>query len=309
MRRALYLVIASVYIAIFLSANVGAIVQPTSQFYVNDYADILSPETESFIVNNSATLAQATTAQIVVVTVKNLEGKSLESYATQLFREFGIGDKQKNNGLLLLLALEERKSRVEVGTGLEGILPDGKTGRFQDQYMIPYFRDNNFDEGILNGYKAFYAEVAKEYNYEYDESSMETVKFETSSDSSSSEDTLGGLIVLNIIYPIFLMTHRRKSFLERLKLFIMLELISGAIMAFGGFVSGTENLHIAAVVCTLLNAFFAFIFSGLKINDATGGSSGHYSGWSSGGWSSGGSSGGFSGGGGSSSGGGSSRGF
>ena len=88
----------------------------------------------------------------------------LLEYSTNLFRQFGIGDKEKNNGLLILIALEERKSRIEVGYGLEGVLPDGKTGRIQDEYMIPYFKDNNFDEGILNGYKALFKEVANEYN-------------------------------------------------------------------------------------------------------------------------------------------------
>ena len=57
------------------------------------------------------------------------------------------------------MALEERQFRVEVGYGLEGILPDGKTGRFQDEYIIPYLKNNNWDEGIKNGYDAFYKEI------------------------------------------------------------------------------------------------------------------------------------------------------
>lgn len=151
---------------LILPKSVLAIVKPTSNFYVNDYADILSSSTENYIVQNSKILDQKTKAQIVVVTVKNLEGKPLESYATELFRSFGIGDKTENNGLLILISLEERESRIEVGYGLEGILPDGKTGRFQDAYMIPYFRNDNFDEGILNGYKAFYKEIASYYGYD-----------------------------------------------------------------------------------------------------------------------------------------------
>ena len=140
-------------------------VKPTTNFYVNDYANILSEETENYIMKNSVSLDSQTKSQIVVVTVPNLDGASLEEYATRLFREFGIGDKEKNNGLLLLLALEEREMRVEVGYGLEGILPDGKTGRFQDQYMIPYFKENKFDEGMLNGYKAFFEEITNHYEY------------------------------------------------------------------------------------------------------------------------------------------------
>lgn len=151
----------------FIPRQVNAFeaVEPTNNFYVNDYANILSSETESYIMEHSVSLAQQTKAQIVIVTVPNLDGASLEEYATALFRKFGIGDKEEDNGLLLLLALEERQMRVEVGYGLEGILPDGKTGRFQDNYMIPYFKEDNFDEGILNGYKAFFGEIANYYNY------------------------------------------------------------------------------------------------------------------------------------------------
>lgn len=139
------------------------VVSPTSDFYVYDGADVLSDETESYIINTNRELESKTGAQIVVVTIPSLEGASLEEYAVELFRQWGIGNKEKNNGLLLLCALEEREFRVEVGYGLEGDLPDGKTGRMQDQYIIPKLRDNNFDEGIMNGYIAFLQEVSAIY--------------------------------------------------------------------------------------------------------------------------------------------------
>ena len=116
---------------VFSFIRVGAIVQPSYEFFVNDQANILSSSTEEYIISKSAELERADGTQIVVVTVKNLEGISIEQYANELFETYGIGDKDRNNGLLLLLALEEREFRVEVGYGLEGILPDGKTGRFQ----------------------------------------------------------------------------------------------------------------------------------------------------------------------------------
>jgi len=106
--------------------------QPTSNFYVNDFADILSADTEQAIMDASVPLAQQTGAQIVVVTIDTMDGQDIETYANTLFREWGIGDAKKNNGLLLLIAYEDRQSRVEVGYGLEGALNDGKTGRIQD---------------------------------------------------------------------------------------------------------------------------------------------------------------------------------
>ena len=141
-----------------------AIVSPTYEFYVNDYANLLTEETKNYIINTNVNLQNQTGAQIVVVTVKNLEGDSLEEYATELFRSFGIGDKNKNNGILMLLALEEREFRIEVGYGLEGALPDAKSGRIQDEYIIPYLSQDNWDQGIKSGFDALVSVVAQEYN-------------------------------------------------------------------------------------------------------------------------------------------------
>ena len=147
------IVILLICFTIFFASNAKAVVKPTSNFYVNDYAGLLNEETKNYIMNANISLNSKTGAQIVVVTVTSLEGQSLEEYATEVFREFGIGDKDKNNGLLLLLALEEREFRVEVGYGLEGILPDAKTGRIQDEYIIPYLKNDNWNDGIKNGFK------------------------------------------------------------------------------------------------------------------------------------------------------------
>ncbi len=152
----------AIFIPIF-SIKTFAMVQPTKEFYVNDYAGLLNFNTKNYIVDINQKLYAKTGAQIVVVTVPNLEGDSLEEYATALFRKFGIGDKTKNNGVLLLLALEERQFRVEVGYGLEGRLNDAKTGRIQDQYIIPYLKNDNWNEGIRNGFNAILQEVSEEY--------------------------------------------------------------------------------------------------------------------------------------------------
>lgn len=140
--------------------------KPTTNIYVQDYAGVLSGETKSRIQSLSSSLAQKTKAQVVVVTVKSIEGAALEEYALTILRQWGIGDAQLNNGVLLLVATGDRQSRVEVGYGLEGRLPDAKTGRIQDEYMIPYFKTGDYDKGILNGYLALVGEVAKEYNLE-----------------------------------------------------------------------------------------------------------------------------------------------
>lgn len=169
MKKYIYFLI--IFLFLLFPIKSYAIVKPTSNFYINDYANILSSETEQYILEKSVALNNADGTQIVVVTVPDLDGMSIEEYAYGLFNSFGIGDDEKNNGLLLLLALEERKFRVEVGDGLGGILPDGKTGRFQDEYIIPYLSENKWDEGIINGYDAFYSEIIKLSNLdiEYNE--------------------------------------------------------------------------------------------------------------------------------------------
>ena len=142
----------------------AAVVAPTDAFYVYDGAQVLSEETEQYILKHSRELDVKTGAQIVVVTIPSLEGAALEEYATDLFRQWGIGAAEKNNGLLLLCAVEDRQFSVEVGYGLEGDLPDGKTGRMQDAYIIPLLSEDKFDEGIKNGYTAFLQEVSAVYD-------------------------------------------------------------------------------------------------------------------------------------------------
>lgn len=181
---------------ILIPINVNAIVNPNSNFYVNDAANILSSETEEHIIQKSSSLYTYNGSQIVVVTIPNLEGMDIETYATTLFNNWGIGDKDKNNGLLLLLALEERKFRVEVGSGIEGILPDGKTGRYQDNYLIPYLKDNKWDEGIKNLYDAFYEELSNIENLE---------------EYQNNEEDFGALIVIWFILFVFIIIALSKS--------------------------------------------------------------------------------------------------
>lgn len=145
--------------------------RPTSQIYVQDYANVLQPETKQRLQSLGSKLAARTKAQVVVVTVPSLNGAAPEEYGLALLREWGIGDQKLNNGVLLLVAVSDRSSRIEVGYGLEGALPDSKTGRLQDEYMLPYFKQGEYDAGIWNGYLALTQEVAREYQVDLGEPS------------------------------------------------------------------------------------------------------------------------------------------
>ena len=175
---------------IFSFCKVDALVSPTSDFYVNDYANILSPETEEFVIKYSRILEEKTKSQIVVVTINSLEGKTVEEYANELFRSFGIGDEEIDNGLLILIAKEERKFRIEVGYGLEGVLPDGKVGRYRDEYMKPYLLNDDFDNAVVNVYKAFYNEISDYYGIDEGHFSMSEVKTKTFFQTLSNYDLM-----------------------------------------------------------------------------------------------------------------------
>ena len=138
----------------------------TEDFYVNDLAQVLSTKTKAYILEQSIKLDELSGAQLVVVTIDSTNGLPLEEYALDILRGWGIGSKDKNNGVLILLAVEDRKSRIEVGYGLEGALPDGKTGWIQDEFMIPYFSTGDYSTGILEGYKAILLEIYNEYDIE-----------------------------------------------------------------------------------------------------------------------------------------------
>ncbi len=140
-----------------------AIPQPTSSFYVRDDEGLLSPETEDTIVRISVELARQTKAQVVVLTTPDFEGMDSSEYTLSVLRDWGIGDPTLNNGVLILLSLGEGLSRIEVGYGLEGALPDSLLGRIQDDYMLPYYNDGDFDEGMINGYMAIVERIASEY--------------------------------------------------------------------------------------------------------------------------------------------------
>ena len=121
---------------------------------VVDQADILSPQTKDQIDALSAEHERSTGQQIVVVTVKSLQGYPIEQFGYQLGRYWGIGEKRLNNGAILLVAPNERKVRIEVGYGLEGTLTDAQSRVIIEQSILPAFRRSDFNGGILNGTQA-----------------------------------------------------------------------------------------------------------------------------------------------------------
>lgn len=115
--------------------------------YVSDFANVLSPAARDQINALAAELDRKADAQIAVVIVKTLDGKPIEDYSIDLATRLGVGPKASNRGVMILLAVNDHQYRIEVGYGLEDILPDGKVGGFGRE-AVPYLRDNNYDAAL-----------------------------------------------------------------------------------------------------------------------------------------------------------------
>jgi uncharacterized protein len=121
---------------------------------VVDNAEILGAETKQKLTAQLKAHEAETTNQIAVLTVPSLEGESIESYAEQVFNTWKLGQKGKDNGVLVLVAPNERRMRIEVGYGLEGTLTDVAASRIVRNVMTPRFKEGNFDAGVAEGVQA-----------------------------------------------------------------------------------------------------------------------------------------------------------
>ncbi len=134
-----------------LSSAVLSAQLPTPAGVVNDFAGVLTADEERALTELVQGVEDATTAEIAVATVTSLDGMSVEEYATRLFAAWGVGQADKDNGVLILVAPTEREMRIEVGYGLEGVLPDGLAGQIIRETFLPKFRDNQYGAGIVEG--------------------------------------------------------------------------------------------------------------------------------------------------------------
>lgn len=184
-----------------VSIQVQALEAPAKLFYAADYASVLSDETEMFVVEHSAALAESTGAQIVVATVEDLEGRDVMDYGLDLLRTWKVGS-EKNNGVVILVSTGDRKIGINVGYGLEGALNDAKVGRLIDTCAVPSLKENDYDTGIFQLYNAVLAEVYNEYGMDVPENvkSLDDYKDKEENDAEPFIilGVLGVLVVLSV---------------------------------------------------------------------------------------------------------------
>lgn len=130
------------------------------QGYVSDYAGVVDPAAKAALEQYCALVEARTGAQIAVLTVPSLQGEPVEDVANDVFRKWGVGQKTTNEGVLLLLATQDRRMRLEVGYGLEPILPDGFTGSVL-RAMSPFLRESRYGEAVTEAVQTIGTRIAQ----------------------------------------------------------------------------------------------------------------------------------------------------
>jgi len=152
MRKALFLNL--VIVPLLMAAIAMGMDIPYLTGRVTDNAKLLSPDVRGAITEMLKAHEERTTNQIAVLTVESIEGENIEEYAAAVFQEWRLGQKGKDNGILVIVAPNERRMRIEVGYGLEGPLPDARAGDIIRDYMTPRFKKGDYNGGIQEGVKA-----------------------------------------------------------------------------------------------------------------------------------------------------------
>lgn len=136
--------------------------EPTG--WVNDYALVISNEYQEKLTSLIKEVETKTSAEIFVVTLRSIAPFDEKQYTRSLFDKWQPGKKGKDNGVLLLLAIKERRWRIETGYGIEGILPDGLCGEIGRNYMVPYFKNGKYSEGLYQGALKISQIIARDAN-------------------------------------------------------------------------------------------------------------------------------------------------
>ena len=195
--RKLFLLLLIIIASIALADDV-----PGYSSYVNDYAGVITEKDKTSMEEVAKEVEEKTGAQIAVLTVKSMEPyASIDEFGMAVAEKWKVGEKGKDTGIIIILAMDERKVRIEVGYGLEGIFNDARVGRILDNTIIPYFRGGDFSAGLRRGMFKIADTIGTEMNVELDErAKMQDNNF---------TERLCMLIFFIIFVSIFLMMIRR----------------------------------------------------------------------------------------------------
>jgi uncharacterized protein len=139
---------------------------PAARGLINDFADIIPPADEEQMNSLSREVLEKADATLTVVTLKDIGGADIDEFTNRLYERWGVGKKGEDRGVMILVALKERRIRIEVGYGLEGVIPDGLAGQIRDQAIAPYLKKGEFGPGLINGLSALAGIIAKDRGIE-----------------------------------------------------------------------------------------------------------------------------------------------
>ncbi len=182
-------------IFLLLSQAAFALDVPELKGRINDYAEILAPNQEAELENFLKDAETRTSSQIALLTIASLEQENIEDFSLKTVETWKLGQKNKDNGALLLIALKEKKIRIEVGYGLESVLTDVKSGFIIRNVITPYFKKRDFYTGIKNGLAAIYGFASKEYQV----SDQELAKYKNAEKQKETSHLPGAVLVLIVM--------------------------------------------------------------------------------------------------------------
>ena len=185
----------------FFLSGLAAQQLPKPTGFVNDFAGVMKAQDVQAVESLAAAIKEKTGAELAIATVQTYAPyASIDEFSIALAESWGIGERGKDNGVLLVLSMTERKVRIEVGYGLEGAIPDSTAGRILDTAVIPSFRDGDFSGGLREGYRAIAAYVAKEKGLDLAELNLS----ETMIRSSKSDNQVEAFFVFIILILLLL---------------------------------------------------------------------------------------------------------
>ncbi len=158
-----YFIITALAVLTAVSSLYALDVPKRPKGYVSDYASVLSPSTRQRLEQALATYERQSSNQILIASFDSLEGEALEDFSIRLAEAWKPGQKDKDNGVLLTIFKQDRKIRIEVGYGLEGVIPDALAGQIIQQVITPYFKKGQYDQGVLMGVNALVQASQGEY--------------------------------------------------------------------------------------------------------------------------------------------------
>jgi len=196
-------------------ATVHAQMLPKPSGYVSDSAHVIDPSSLQRIERLCQELENKTSAQLAVVTIESLKGEPIEDFTVKLFEQWGIGKKEKSNGLLLLIVVQDRKSKIEVGYGLEPVITDGISGEIL-RSLRPYFRANQYGEGLYFGAFSLAGRVAENAGVQLSANpGPNPLRIPKNREPQPAIGSLGTLIFLGIFFLLPLLLSFRKKQIYR----------------------------------------------------------------------------------------------